>query len=148
MHTPRKRPISVTVTVAGVVLLGTVNVWRAIALYNQIPLLDTLETTLDPRIRMVASIGWATGFFIAAGATWKYRPNTRWIIPALLALYAAYQLLQPFVFAPYALTRPTPLDLATYTIAILFAGWALNRPASRALFASNPTTGATTHGQT
>jgi hypothetical protein len=136
MRPPRKRPISVTITAVGVLLLGAINVWRVVGLIRQLDMLLTLEMTFDPRLQLVVAIGWAILFGVLTIMTWRHRPITKWLVPFALTLYAIFQLLIPLIFAPAA--QLNSAEISFYITIVLFSAWALNRPATQTYFQSNP----------
>jgi hypothetical protein len=131
----RSRARSIWLTIWGVLLLGLANVWRAVGLGRQSELLRSLEVSLDPGLRLAAALFWALAFIGVAVALWQRRPIARQAVPGLLFVYALFQSALPLLFAVAdGVADRLPLKIAFYGLAILFAGWALNRPANRSYF--------------
>lgn len=128
-YSPRSsRPRSVTFVVAGVFLLGLVNIYRAVGLVQQNELQLELGVVPDPRLRLILAIIWATVFLIMTTALLFRKPITRALVPVLLALYALYRLALVGLFAQSTYSRGNLFLFALiYTVVILYTIWALNR---------------------
>jgi len=119
----------------GVLLLGLVNIYRALILFQQIDLQLDLGVNLDPRVRMVFAVVWSIVLIALAAALWLRKPLTRVLVPALLLVYAIYRLALVGIFAQSAYARESQVPtIVLYGIAIAITGWALNRRAVRGYF--------------
>jgi hypothetical protein len=131
-----KRPRGVTITLLGVILLGTWSAARAGALARQIDLLVALETRPDPRLLLIIASLWAILFWGAALALFFRRTSTRWLIPLLVALYALYALSLEGLFESSAVpAQGWLLRILLYDGIILFVAWSLNRKEAKSYFA-------------
>lgn len=129
------RPRSVTLVAVGVLLLGLVNIFRAVGLYRQSDLQLELGVTLDPRLRMILAVFWAIVLISLAVALWLRKPVTRILIPVLLTIYAVYRLSLVGIFAGSEYARSSQILTAfLYGVAILISIWALNRKAKKEYF--------------
>ncbi|MCO5189669.1 MAG: hypothetical protein M9918_15930 [Anaerolineae bacterium] len=146
MRPLRKRPISVTIVIVGVLFIGAINLWRVAGLLRQMNMLLTLPLTMDPRLQLAIASGWAILSGVLGWMVWRFRPITRWLVPVALALYTIARLLQTVFFAHDMPINSAELILSAAIIA--FSWWALNRPAATSWFQSHPTTGTNPHGQT
>jgi hypothetical protein len=125
---PSDRPRTVTITLWGVFILGGWNLARAVVLSRQSSLLLALGVSLDPRLRLIIALCWAILFWGAAFALWRKRPFARQAIPIILLLYGLYQLsLLLFFTQTQTAQRRWLLNTLSYTVAVLFTLWALNR---------------------
>jgi len=140
MTTEEKRPLSVTITLLGVMLFGVWNAAKAFSMAQQLSLLLALNIRPDPRLLLVISVSWLVLFFGSAIALWRRRSLTRWLIPLLLLLYALYELVLQGLFVPIPISGQSwLLRFLLYDGVILFALWALNRSKVRSYFvASQP----------
>jgi len=130
------RPKSVTIVAAGVFLLGLVNIYRAIILYQHIDLQLDLGVSLDPRVRMILAVIWSVVLISMAIILWSRKPAAKALVPLLLLVYAIYRLALVRTFAESSYARDSQIASAIlYGIAIAFTLWALNRKASGAYFA-------------
>ena len=129
------RPRSVTLIAVGVLLLGLVNIYRALILFQQIDLQLDLGVNLDPRVRIVFAVVWSIVLIALAAALWLRKPLTRVLVPALLLVYAIYRLALVAIFAKSAYVRESQIaTVVIYGVAIAFTSWALNRKAVRGYF--------------
>lgn len=144
MRPLRKRPLSVTIVIVGVLSIGAINLWRVAGLLRQMDVLLTLALTVDPCLQLAIASGWAVLFGGLGWMAWHVRPITRWLIPVALTMYAITRLLQTVFFAPARQINSAELILSIAII--IFSWWALNRPATTAYFQANITTGANPHG--
>ena len=132
---PKKRParpLSVTFTVLGVFFLGTANLWAAIRIAQQAPLLLTLQPTINPWLRAGLALGWGILFWILAWALHQKAAWVRWGLTGASWLFAFAQISQALFFAPSALVRQgLPANVLLYSLLVFFITWALNRPAGR-----------------
>jgi len=129
------RPRSVTMIAVGVLLLGLVNIYRALILFQQTDLQLGLGVSLDPRVRMVIAVIWSIVLIALAAALWIRKPLTRVLVPVLLLVYAIYRLALVGIFAQSAYARESQVPtIVLYGIAIAITGWALNRRAVRRYF--------------
>lgn len=134
---PTKSPVRVTIALGGVFGLGCWNLGRAIALWQQLPLLGELALTPNPAGRLLMAIGWGVLFVLLALLRWRHRPVPPLAIPLALTLYGLYHLglLAFFVQSPVA-RQSWPVQTIGYLFAILFTVWALSRPGNH----SHPST--------
>lgn len=131
-----KRPRSVTITLLGVILLGTWSAARAVAIASQVELLLELETRPDPRLLMIIASVWAVLFCGAAVALVSRRHVTRWLIPLLIILYALYELSLEGLFESTTISiQGWLLRILLYDGIIIFVAWSLNRKEAKAYFA-------------
>lgn len=132
---PSIRPKSVTFTIYFVFLLGVMNGWRVVALWQQIGLLLSYEPSLDPRMRLAVSFIIAVMSLWLAAALWRKKPFTRYTIPLLWLGCALYRmmLLSVWVQSPVA-QQGWAGEMVVYAAAILYTIWALNRRASQLYF--------------
>ncbi len=104
-----------------------------IALYQQSSYLLSLDIKPDPRLRLIIALIWALLFGGLTIALWLKRPYIRWAIPLALSCYAVYEIMLRAFFVQVPSSRLSWLGQITfYLLIILFAYWALNRPAMRA----------------
>lgn len=135
LPTAAKRPLTVTLTLWGVFLLGVWNIGRAIALGRQSSILLALGATPDPRVRLVISIIWALSFLGLALALWRRRPFTRQAVPISLLLYALYRLSLLHFFTQVPVNwQSWLLQSMLYVGVTVFAQWALNRAGAKSYF--------------
>ena len=126
------RPKSVTISIAGVFLLGMWNVWRVALLVQQRHFLRQLDVSLDPTVRLVLALLWALLFLALAVALWRRWRWARWSALVALALYTLYHLALTAFFVPAAAARQGWLaSLLLGVGAIIWLSWALYRPALR-----------------
>jgi hypothetical protein len=119
--------------VLGGFLLGLWNLWRALTLLRQLPLLLELEPYLDPRVRLLVAFIWGLWFLLLAGALWLRRPPVRWLFPLSFFLYMIYHLSLLVLFMPApAASQGWPAALALYLGALLWSVWVLYWPAHAA----------------
>jgi len=129
------RPKSVILVAIGVLLLGLVNIVRAISLYRLSDLQLELGVSLDPRLRVILSIIWVVILIILVIVLWMRKPIARIVVPVILTAYAIYRLAIIGIFAQSEYARSNQLvTIILYSGVILFAIWALNRRASRKYF--------------
>ncbi|HEX6383653.1 MAG TPA: hypothetical protein VF177_03185 [Anaerolineae bacterium] len=135
LPTAAKRPLSVTLTLWGVFLLGVWNIGRAIALGRQSSILLALGATPDPRLRLVIAVFWGLLFLGLALALWRRRSFTRQAVPISLLLYTLYRLslLLFFTQVPVNWQAWLPQSMM-YVGVIVFAQWALNRAGAKTYF--------------
>jgi hypothetical protein len=141
-HTSRsvERPRSVTLVAWGVFLLGMVNGWRAIAIFNQRRLLLQWEVSVDPAIASIASSFWFSLFSVATYLRLRRRPLCRWAIPVSLLLYAASGwLLSGMIQGSFdkmnsSLFASLPVASLVLFVLTILTGWVLNRKAAREYF--------------
>lgn len=132
---PSIRPKSVTFTIYFVFLLGVMNSWRVVALWQQSELLLSYDPSLNPRIRVVVSFVIAVLSLWLAAALWRKKPFTRHTIPLLWLGCALYRmmLLGVWVQSPVA-RQGWAGEMVVYAAAILYTIWALNRRANQPYF--------------
>ena len=135
MTTRRKRPLTVTIMLMGVIFLGAWSAAQALAMARQSSLLLALNIKPDPRLLLVISAAWTILFWGSAVALWRRAALTRWLIPLLILLYALYDLLLQGLFVQTPITgQGWLLRILLYDVAILFALYSLNRRAARSYF--------------
>lgn len=135
MDTAHNRPRSVTLTLWGVFLLGGWNCGRLIMISLNYRLLAPFSTTPKPFFRLIMALVWLLLLWAAALALWQKRPFTRHTIPALLFIYAVYELGLLLAFAQAGPARSGWLvNTLFYMVIIMFSYWALNRTAVTAYF--------------
>lgn len=138
---PGERPKSVTIIAWGVIILGLVNSWRALTLFQQRQLLLNLDAVLDPAVVAVATAIWSTIFIVIATAIFRRKPSIRWLTPIMLFIYALYILLRDWTLAE--LTNHGNTGFASFSLLIIvFLGlsgistsFILNRKVARDYFA-------------
>ena len=126
----RPRPFFVTITSAGVFLLGMWNAWRALLLLQESNLLRQLDVTLNPFVRSTMALIWSCLCVSLAVALWQRRAIVRRLLPLSLLLYAAYHmlLLAFFIKAPSA-RQGWQASAALHVAAIVWTTWVVRRPA-------------------
>jgi hypothetical protein len=126
----RPRPFFVTITSAGVFLLGIWNAWRALILLQTSQLLMQLDVTLNPFVRSTMALIWSFLFLSLAVALWQRRAIVRRLLPLSLLLYAVYHmlLLAFFVQAPAA-RQGWQASAVLYAAAIVWSTWVVRRSA-------------------
>ena len=135
LPTVPKRPLTVTLTLWGVFLLGVWNVGRSIAWGRQSHILLALGATPDPRLQLIIAVVWGLVFLGLALALWQRRPFVRRAVPISLTLYAVYRFSLLHFFAQVPLNRQGwLLLLLVYLAAIVWAHWTLNRAGTKAYF--------------
>jgi hypothetical protein len=131
----QNRPTSVTLVNWGVFLFGLANGWRAIGLFRQSGLLLELEAALNPLLQMILALIWAGIFLANAVVLRRGWPSARITTPALILVFALYQLVYLRAFYQTPETRNGGLAIALlYGLAVLFTIWALNRRSARVHF--------------
>ncbi|MCP4360860.1 MAG: hypothetical protein GY796_22865 [Chloroflexi bacterium] len=128
---PAKRPLAVTLIFWGVLLFGTWNGGRVMALYWQKELLLNLSSQPDPRLRLLIAGVWALLFFWLAWALRGKLPFTAHLIPAALTLYALLDLGMRWW------GRPWQIDwfiIGFYILIISFTIWVFHRSAAKLYF--------------
>lgn len=131
MSEPR-RPFSLTITTVGIFLLAMWNVWRATIVAQQQGMLQELDPTLDPRVRIVLAAIWALVFFLLALALWQRRAAVRIVMPMALGLYGAAHLTLLFLAAPAPAARQGwLLQFVGLVLATGWTVWVCLRPAHR-----------------
>ena len=132
---PDGRPRSVTIVIWGFLIIGALNIWRVVGLWQQSDLLLEIGVTLDPRLRAFGAGFWAIVFVVAAVAVARKIRILRVIAPAILLGYALHQLAVPWLFSPVPV-RPDGFlfNGLLYLVAILLVAWFLNRSAARRYF--------------
>jgi hypothetical protein len=133
------RPLSVTLVILGVLLIGLANGWRALGLVRQSSLLLKLGATPDPRLCAVSALAWAILFVGLSFALWRRKRYTRWVVPIVLLLYGLHQLFLPGVCAQanQAESR-SPVIIFMVAAALLFVALALNSGSGRTFFENRP----------
>ena len=135
LPTVPKRPLTVTLTLWGVFLLGVWNAGRAIAWGRQSNILLALGATPDPRLLLVIAVVWGLVFLGLALMLWQRRPFVRQAVPISLTLYAIYRLSLLLFFAQVPLNRQGWLLYSmVYLAVIVFTQWALNRASAQSYF--------------
>lgn len=135
MHTSSNRPRSVTLTFWGVFLLGGWNCGRLLSIGLNYRLLATFSTTPAPFFRLMLALGWMLLLWAAALALWQKRPFTRHAIPAILFVYAVYELVLLLIFAQAGPARSSWLiNTLFYLFITVFSYWALHRTAVASYF--------------
>lgn len=124
------RPRSVTILTLGGFLLGLWNLWRVLVLIPQSPLLIELGAHLDPRVRLVIALFWASWFTLLASGLWLRRPAVRWLFPLSFLLYTIYHLSLLAFFMPAPAARQGwQGTLVLFLSALLWSTWVLRRSA-------------------
>lgn len=132
---PFTRPRSVTYTAYGVFILGVINGWRVVALWQQRAALEPYQLTLDPMVRLVIALVITIVSVWLAAALWRKKPFTRWAIPTFLCLCAVYRMVLLAVWVQSPVVRQGWVgEMGVYAAAILYTVWALNRRASQSYF--------------
>ena len=128
----RGRPLSVTLAVWGVFLLGATNALRALALYRQTDLLEGLGVSPSPLLRSAIALLWAIAFGASTvGLLRRWKPS-RVAVPALLAAHALYEVLLITLFAKNAHSLSGwPALAILYGVTALLITLALNWPAAK-----------------
>lgn len=127
------RPLSVTLVLLGVFLIGLANGWRALGLLRQSSLLLEAGAEPDPRLCAAGSAAWALLFLGLAFVLWRRRSYTRLLVPAVLLAYGLFEFVLPGPCAPVNRVQETwPVDGIIYAAAVVFAAVALNIAAGRA----------------
>jgi hypothetical protein len=125
-----KRPRTISLVLILLVILGFIQVAKVVALNEQSALLLDLQVTPDPRLRMVIAAIWMVVFWVLAIALWRKITWTRWLVPALMALYVVYELAVLRVFAQVPISNERWFLNSFLAVALVsFAFWALNRSA-------------------
>ena len=133
------RPLSVTFTVWGVFFLGTANVWGAVRIWQQAPLLVSMQTTMNPWLRAVMALVFGGLFLNSAWALHRRRPWVRRGLPLISALFALYQISVPLLFARSELARQgLPANVLLYFLFLLFVAWVFYRPVVRRYLEIDP----------
>jgi energy-converting hydrogenase Eha subunit H len=114
-----------------VVLLGVWNFGRAAALWRQLGWIEELPLVPEPRIRLMIAFVWGFLFLASAMALRSGLPQTRILLPLLLAAYGVYEF---GIIALYSTERSAILLILSYGLMTLIASWVLIRPAARAYF--------------
>lgn len=137
MSEPR-RPFSLTITAVGIFLLAMWNLWRASIIAQQQAMLQELEATLDPRVRLALAIVWAVVFFLLALALWRRKSAVRVVLPLTLAVYGVMHLALLFLTAPAPAARQGWLHpFLGLVLAIGWTVWVCLRPAHRDVWSTS-----------
>jgi len=134
-HLPAKRPLSVTLTLWGVILFGVWNGGRAIMLYRQLDVLLTLNINLDPRLRLMGAGMWTIIFLWLAWAVIKKKSFSRRAVPLALVGFGISDLVM-LLFVPTARAGDWLLNGLFFAIITLLFYWALNNSRAKAYFAA------------
>lgn len=135
MDVSQNRPLSVTLTLWGVFLLGGWNLGRLLSLWLNYRLLTTFATSPSPLFRLVIAAIWTILLWAAALALWQKRPFTRRAIPSILTIYMGFELGILFAFTQSDPARSGWLITALfYLFCIAFSYWTLNRTAVKSYF--------------
>lgn len=129
MSVPR-RPLSLTLTALGIFLLAMWNVWRALIIARQSPLLQQLGVTLDPYTRLALAGFWAVVFLLLALGLWQRRRVVRYLLPPAVFFYGILHLAlwQFFASAPAA-RQGWFMQLALLIVATAWTTWVCLRQA-------------------
>lgn len=126
-----KRPRTIFLVIILLIFLGFIQAAKVVALNEQSALLLDLQVSPDPRLRMVIAAIWMIVFWILAVALWRKKTLTRWLVPALIALYVVYELAVLRLFAQVAISGERWFLNSFLAAALVsFAYWALNRSAA------------------
>lgn len=129
MSEPR-RPLSLTITAVGIFLLAMWNFWRAWMVAQQRALLQELEATLDPRMRLALALLWGIVFLSLAVGLWRRQRAVRKALPAALLCYGVMHLILLFLFAPAPAARLSwPLQVLALLLATGWTTWVCLRKA-------------------
>lgn len=129
------RPLSVTLVIIGVFLLGLLNAWRALALGQQRGFMLELGIMPDPLVRLVMAAVWSGLFLLSAVGLWRRQPYLRFVLPVGLLIYVLYQLAFPVLFGATTQARSgLPAFVVLYSLGLIFIIWALNHRAARDYF--------------
>ena len=135
MSAKPSRPKPVTITLVGVILIGTWYAGQLFAIIRQYSLLLALNITPDPGLRLVFAAIWMVLFWGAAAALWRRRSFVTWLIPLLLILAAVYELTMLGLYVLVPVNKLSwLLRVWLYLVTVLFAFWSLNRSPSRLYF--------------
>lgn len=129
-------------------MLSVWNTGRALALGQQLPIIQPLATVTEPWLWLGVAMVWAAVFLGTAVALWQQRPFVRLWLPTLLGLYAFTEIgfaLQATAVAPTA-ARIAAL-LLVYGALLLFSSWALNRQSVRWYFTQSSKKEEADHGR-
>ena len=131
----RHRPLSVTLVLLGVFLIGLANGWRALGLIRQSGLLLESGAEPDPRLCAAGSAAWAIVFLGLAYTQWRRKPYTRAAVHVALLAYGLFQFVLPGPCAPVNQLQDTlPVEGIIYAAAVLFSVLALTLPSGREYF--------------
>lgn len=133
-YLPAKRPLSVTLTLWGVILFGLWNSGRALSLYLQLDVLLNLDIHMDPRIRLGMASVWALLFFWLVWALHAKKTFSRIAIPTALGIFALSDFIL-HLFVPTAVARAWWLNGLFFAIITLLFYWALNNSRAKIWFA-------------
>lgn len=123
-----KRPRTISLILILLIFLGFIQAAKVVALNEQSALLLDLQVTPDPRLRMVIAAIWLMVFWILAFALWRKITLTRWLVPALIALYVVYELALLRLFSQVPISSERWFLNSFIAVALVsFAYWALNR---------------------
>lgn len=137
MTSKEKRPRAVTITLLGVLFLGTWNAAKAAAIAQQLGLMLALNLKPNPHLLLIIAAGWTLLFWGSAVTLWRRQAVARWLIPFLLVLYALYELVLQGLYVQIPLSgQGWLLRILLYDVAVLFALWSLNRSKARSYFVS------------
>lgn len=129
------RPLTVTLVILGVFVLGLANIWRALGLISQRNLLTGLGISFDPLLQALIAIVWAVVFVWMAAKIWQRWAPARYLMPLALLLYGASQRAITFVISQeWNSLDSWAATAVTYGAMSLFVVWALNRKPARKYF--------------
>lgn len=135
MSVSPKRPRTISLVLLILLILGIIQAAKVVALTEQSALLLDLQVRPDPRLRLIAAAVWMALFWGIAIALWRRSALTCWLIPALLAVYALYELGILAFFAQVPISSDRWRLYSFFAVAlVLFTYWALNRSAARSYY--------------
>lgn len=129
------RPAVIRFVQWAAVFLSVWNLARAAVLWRQLQWLGTLPLVPEPRFRLIMAVIWAFLFLLSAVALGLGYPRTRFFLPLLIAAYGVYEF---GLIALYATEPPAILPILLYGLFTMLVAGALNRPAAKVYFQSNP----------
>lgn len=134
-----RRPSRASWAAIGLLALSLTNVARLVALVRQMPLLHTLNPTIDPRVRVVIAFFWAVAFAVAGLLYWAARsragpPDNRRIGIGLATL-VVYAVTEDVWLRVAAGTSTSMRAIILYALLGVWLVWPAVRPTIATLYA-------------
>lgn len=135
MNAAPKRPRTITIVLWGLIFLGLWEGGKVVALTQQLRLLLELQTSPDPRLRLMMAGVWMALLLGTAVALRARKPFVRRLVPGLLLVYIVYQFaLMALAVRVSGVAANWLLDVLLATAVLLFCTWALNREAATSYY--------------
>jgi hypothetical protein len=132
MSVESNRPRTITLVLSLLILIGTMQAVKLVALVEQSALLLDLHVVPDPRLRIIGAAVWMASFWVLAVILWRKNSIVRWLVPLFLSLYALFELIILALFAKVPISEQRWIQYGIFAVSfVLFVLWALNRTPAR-----------------